>query len=57
MTEGDVRRELLQAAASCIASELYAELYPDNPYNDAELELKDEALDRAVDAYVRARTT
>lgn len=51
------RKDLLQASASYLASDLHFELHPEDAYGDAQMELATEMLDAAVMAYVEALKT
>lgn len=46
-------KALIQAGMSYQASELWFDIYPGSPYSDAEMEMKTEALEKAVLDYVK----
>lgn len=51
----DARHELVSAAAGYLGSWHWDYVHPENPYGDAQMELAESVLDRAVDEYVAAR--
>lgn len=51
----DRRHELVSAAALYLQSYHWDYVHPENPHGDAQMEMAESVLDRAVDEYVAAR--